>query len=72
MARRDKYADDSTFSTPEHNPALFSSLQGLTENFYKNRKKLHVQQVVDQCSITYFPTNNIMPDSMLAFFEKWA
>lgn len=52
MARRDKYADDSIFSTPENNPALFSSLQGLTENFYKTRnkyaEKYGVEEIRDQ------------------------
>lgn len=39
MARKDKYSDDSIFSTPDNNPALFSSLRGLTEDFYKTRNK---------------------------------
>ena len=53
MARRDKYADDSIFSTPENNPALFSSLQGLTENFYKTRNKYAEKYGVSRASRKY-------------------
>ena len=52
MAKRDKYDDDSIFSTPENNPALFRSLLGLTENFYKTRnkyaEKYGVEEIRDQ------------------------
>ena len=56
MATRDKYEDDSIFSTPENNPALFRSLLGLTENFYKTRnkyaEKYGVEEVRDQLKRT--------------------
>ena len=55
MATKDKYDDDSIFSTPENNPALFRSLLGLTENFYKTRnkyaEKYGVKEIRDQFSL---------------------